>query len=107
MKVTNTWKNKIKEGKRQEKLQCMWDTFNKVVNSTIVNKITQSANLEKDLKKIGDRFVQQCRTYKIEKYIILHSKPYIVLTKLIHCYNYERIGLVVSQIQRCGSKHTE
>ena len=107
MKVNNTWKNKMKEAKRQEKLQIMWNVFNKVVNSGTVNKITQSIDLEKDLKKISDMFIQECRTDKIEKYIILKSKPYNILKKLIHCNNYERVGLIVSQLQRCGSKHKE
>ena len=107
MKVNNSWKNKMKEANRQEKLQIMWNVFNKVVNSGTVNKITQSIDLEKDFKKISDMFIQECRTYKIEKYIILTSKPYNVLKKLIHCNNYERVGLIVSQLQRCGSKHTE
>lgn len=107
MKVNNTWKNKMKEAKRQEKLQIMWNVFNKVVNSGTVNKITQSIDLEKDFKKISDMFIQECRTDKIEKYIILKSKPYNILKKLIHCNNYERVGLIVSQLQRCGSKHKE
>tara|TARA_B110000977_G_C10844593_1_gene403373 strand:+ start:348 stop:677 length:330 start_codon:yes stop_codon:yes gene_type:complete len=102
-----SWQNKIKENQLKDTYEILWDGFNKVVNSEIANKLTQSPDLEKDLQTIGDMFIQHCRTNQVEKYIILKSKQYNVLKKLIHCYDYKRIGLVVSQLQRCGTRHKE
>jgi len=107
MKFKERWMYKRIEGRRQEKLQLIWNAFNKVVNSDIAKKITQTTNLEQDLQSIKNIFIQDCRSHQIEKYIIFKSKPYIVLKQLINCQHYERVGLVVSQLQRCGSKHKE